>query len=72
MEEIFDQTGTDIARTSGLTAETIRAYTRNGLLDHRQLSNGIRVYKKSAVAQAKKIHAQNLARRSQKVRMAGG
>jgi DNA-binding transcriptional MerR regulator len=65
MEDLYELTGTEIARQSGLTTETVRTYARGGLLEFRQLSNGIRVFRRSAVAQAKKIYAANIARRYQ-------
>ena len=68
MNEVFDQTGTDIARHSGLTVETIRTYARAGLLEFRTLHNGVRLFQKSAAARAKKLCAQNIKRRGQGLR----
>jgi hypothetical protein len=71
-EDNFCQTGTEVARHSGLTAQTIRAYTRAGLLECQQLSNGTRVYRHSAIAKAKKLREQNRARRLQALRQGSG
>jgi DNA-binding transcriptional MerR regulator len=63
MQDLYELTGTEVARQSGVTTETIRTYARGGLLEFRQLSNGIRVFQRSAIVQARKIYAQNIARR---------
>jgi DNA-binding transcriptional MerR regulator len=70
-EDNFCQTGTEVARHSGLTAQTIRAYTRAGLLECQQLSNGTRVYSYSAIAKAKKLREQNRVRRLAALRQGG-
>jgi len=64
-EDLYELTGSEVARQSGLTTETVRAYARGGLLEFRVLCNGTRVFQHAAVVQAKRIHAQNMARRYQ-------
>lgn len=62
-KETFSETTNAIAAAVPCDAGTVRDYCDWGLLEHLRLANGVRLLKPSAVARARAIRAERLARR---------
>lgn len=60
---MFSETTNDVAAAVPCNAETVRDYCDLGLIEHRRLSNGVRLLRASAVEDVRRIRAQRLAHR---------
>jgi len=69
-EEPFDSTTGDIARLAGAQPDLVRLYSDLALIESRRLSNGTRVFQRSAAAIVKALKAQRLANRGGRKRTA--
>ena len=61
--DTFSLTATEVARSAGLIAETVRKYADGGLLAYIRMHNGTRLFKPDAVEQARAICKERLANR---------
>jgi DNA-binding transcriptional MerR regulator len=64
----WTETAATVAAKAGCAPDLVRAYTKAGHIPSRQLANGIRLYRSSAVALVRKIKAERLSRRGRYVR----
>jgi DNA-binding transcriptional MerR regulator len=67
-EEPFDVTTGEMARLASVLPDTVRHYSDMELIESRRLSNGSRVFRRSAVAVVQALKAQRLANRGGKRR----
>lgn len=59
--EVFDRTIGEIAREAKVEAATVRDYANRGLVPHKRLSNGTRVFCASAAAIVREVLSKRLA-----------
>jgi hypothetical protein len=63
MDEIFTETTNTIAASVPCNPATVRSYSDWGLIEHRRLANGVRLFKRSAIERVRKLRAERLAHR---------
>jgi DNA-binding transcriptional MerR regulator len=59
----YRHTSTSLGRVADLTAETVRLYADNGLIECIRLPNGVRLFTDAAAQRAREIKAQRMANR---------
>ena len=62
----FTETSTEIGRRAGVTGVTVTKYSRLGLLEFRQASDGTRLYRASEADLVKRIYARRMANMGRK------
>lgn len=61
--ENFTLTTAAVAREAGCSDQTVRGYSKRGLIEYRLASNGTRLYSTGAPAQVRDLVAAGIARR---------
>jgi len=63
MEDIFTETTNTVAAGVPCNPATVRDYADSGLIEHRRLANGVRLFKRSAIERVRQLRDEGLARR---------
>ena len=66
IEQPFNLTAAEVARAAGLAVETVRDYESRGLLTATRLTNGTRLFRASAVDEAREVYRSRMANRGRK------
>jgi DNA-binding transcriptional MerR regulator len=64
--EPFDTTSGELARVAGINQDTVRLYANLNLIESRRLSNGTRVFQRSAAALARRLREERLTYRGRR------
>lgn len=62
-EKAFTLTSHAVAAAAGCTGQYVSNLAKQGILPHATASNGVRLYSREAIAIAKRLKAEGLARR---------